>query len=195
MIEQLAESLTAIHIESGVISESQRALYKYGYTVLMEMFINFFLTFMMGIWSGKVSLVVIFSLMFIPLRSYCGGWHAHKDWMCMLFSLGTLFVVIFFERYLFLFRSQLMYIEVISVIAILRLAPMDSDTKPLDEKERKNFRNIARVILFLEILILLVSIYFKCRLLVLSIIFAHGFQGMSLILYIPQKQQMDSNVL
>lgn len=189
MIEQLAERLTAGQIERGGIDESQKALYKYGYIVLVEMSINILLTVVIGILSGKMFLVIFFSLMFIPLRSYCGGWHAPKDWMCMMFSLGTLLLVVFLEQFPFLPGSVLFFIELISSVVILFLAPMDSAAKRLDEKERKTFRNIARIILVLEILVLLGAMYFNCRVLILSIICAHVLQSVSLCV---QRQNIDN---
>lgn len=186
MIEKLAERLTARQIERGIIGESQKALYKYGYVVLVEMSINVLLTLMVGILSGKIFLVISFSLIFIPLRSYCGGWHAPKDWMCMLFSVGTLLFVVFLEQFPFLPGSAVYFIEVISLAAILLLAPMDSATKRLDEREIKTFRNISRIILVLEFLILLGAMHFKCRVLILSIICAHSLQSISLIMCIPR---------
>lgn len=185
MIEQLAGKLTVRQIERGVIDESQKALYKYGYIVLSEMSINILLTFMIGILSGKMSLVIFFSLMFIPLRSYCGGWHAPKDWMFMLFSLGTLLLVVFLEQFPFLSIGAVCFVELISFVVVLCLAPMDSDTKRLDERERKTFRNISRIILVLEFLLLLLAIYFQYRILMLSIICAHGLQSVSLIMCVP----------
>ena len=176
MIEKLAERLTVRQIERGIIGESQKAVYKYGYIVLVEMSINVVLTLIVGILSGKMFLVISFSLIFIPLRSYCGGWHASKDWMCMLFSMGTLLVVVFMDQILFLSGYAVFLIELISFVVIFLLAPMDSDTKPLDEREIKTFRNISRIIL-------LGAMYFNCRLLILSIICAHGLQNISLCVH------------
>lgn len=187
MIEKLVERLIVRQIERGIIDESQKALYRYGYVVLVEMSINVFLTLMVGILNGKMILVIFFSLMFIPLRSYCGGWHAPKDWLCMLFSMGTLLLVVFLEQFSFLPGSAVYFIEVISLVVILLLAPMDSVAKRLDEKEIKIFRNLSRIILVLEFLILLGAIYFKCRVLILSIICAHGIQSISLIMCMPRK--------
>lgn len=182
------ERLIVRQIERGIIDESQKALYRYGYVVLVEMSINVFLTLMVGILNGKMILVIFFSLMFIPLRLYCGGWHAPKDWLCMLFSMGTLLLVVFFlEQFSFLPGSAVYFIEVISLVVILLLAPMDSVAKRLDEKEIKIFRNLSRIILVLEFLILLGAIYFKCRVLILSIICAHGIQSISLIMCMPRK--------
>ena len=183
MIEKLAERLTVRQIERGIIGESQKAVYKYGYIVLVEMSINVVLTLIVGILSGKMFLVISFSLIFIPLRSYCGGWHASKDWMCMLFSMGTLLVVVFMDQILFLSGYAVFLIELISFVVIFFLASMDSDSKPLDEREIKTFRNISRIILVLEFFILLGAMYFNCRLLILSIICAHGLQNISLCVH------------
>lgn len=187
MIEKLAERLTVRQIERRIIGESQKELYMYGYVVLVETFINVLLTLMVGILSGKMVLVISFCLTFIPLRSYCGGWHASKDWLCILFSMGTLLLIVFLDQFSVLSGRVFCFIEMISLVVILFLAPMDSDTKRLDEKEIKIFRNFSRIILVLEFLLLLGAIYFECRELILSIICAHGLQSISLIMCMPRK--------
>ena len=180
MIEKIAGKMATKQVKNGVIDESQKAVYHYGYTVLMEMSINIVLTLLVGFCSGKLLLVILFSLMFIPLRSYCGGWHASRDWMCMLFSLGTLLTVVLVEQ--FPLMLWIILFEVISLVVILLLAPMDSNTKRLNEKEKRAFRNIARLILILETLILVFAIYFNYKILTVSIILAHIFQSISLML-------------
>ena len=87
MIEKLAERLTVRQIERGIIGESQKAVYKYGYIVLVEMSINGVLTLIVGILSGQRFLVISCRLIFIPLRSYSAGCHSARCCMCMLFSV------------------------------------------------------------------------------------------------------------
>lgn len=182
MIERLAEKATVWQIEKGIIDKSKRSVYIYGYIVLTEMITSLFLTFMVGALSGKMLLVISFSLMFIPLRSYCGGWHASKDWMCMLFSLGTLLIIVFFEQCSYMFGNWTLLVEVVSCIVIMAFAPIDTEKKQLDKKEKKEYGIIAKKILAVEILILAVAAYFQCRMLLLSIVYAHGLQGASLIM-------------
>lgn len=187
MIERLVEKLVNEQVERGIIDESQQVLYRYGYIVLVEILINVVLAFVVGVWSGRMFLVVLFNLIFIPLRSYCGGWHASKSWICMLFSTGTLILVVFLEQFSLLLIKLAFFMEMFSVVVILSFAPIDSDSKRLDEKERKLFQNIARFILILEVVALIMSRYFKCDTLSVSIICAHMLQSISLCVCVHKK--------
>lgn len=61
----------------------------------------------------------------------------------------------FLEQFSFLPECTVYFIEIISLVVILLLAPMDSAAKHLDEQEIKKFRNLSRFILVFEFLILL----------------------------------------
>lgn len=41
----------------------------------------------------------MFSCIFIPLRMYCGGWHASKSWACSVLSNIIIVFVMIIDKY------------------------------------------------------------------------------------------------
>lgn len=66
--------------------EDEVAIYQYGYYLLFEIALNLSLGLICGILLHAVNKVFLFWIIYIPLRKYCGGWHASRDWVCTIIS-------------------------------------------------------------------------------------------------------------
>ena len=86
---------------------------------------------------GEIGIVILFNLIFIPLRGFCGGWHAGKSWLCTMTSaIVLLFSVFVGKDQLFQYGTNLwMILMGISCLTIWFLAPMDSEAKRLSDEE------------------------------------------------------------
>ncbi len=87
MVARLSKALVRFQISIGLIKEEDANIYQYGYAVMAEMASNIVISICFGIWLGQLKGVLFFLCMFLPLRSYCGGYHADKAWKCMLQSM------------------------------------------------------------------------------------------------------------
>ena len=86
MIARLARVFVEFQVSIGLIKEEDANIYQYGYTVMVEMALSIVISICLGVWLGQVRDILFFLCMFLPLRSYCGGYHADKAWKCMLLS-------------------------------------------------------------------------------------------------------------
>ena len=86
MIARLARVFVEFQVSIGLIKEEDANIYQYGYTVMVEMVLSIVISICLGVWLGQVRDILFFLCMFLPLRSYCGGYHADKAWKCMLLS-------------------------------------------------------------------------------------------------------------
>ena len=71
---------------TGGIEEDDQEVYAYGYTLLLETSICIAAMGCIGALFNLVFEVMVFSIVFIPLRSFGGGVHADRDWKCILLS-------------------------------------------------------------------------------------------------------------
>ena len=78
----------------GTIQESDRNVYEYGYQLMIEAFINVVISLLLGAVLGCFKEVVFFLIVFMPLRSFCGGYHAAKTWQCTVLSNLVVLLVI-----------------------------------------------------------------------------------------------------
>lgn len=78
MILRVVDFILDRQLKNGMISGEDTSVYRYGYTLVLEVMINIIIAIIIGLISGELVSVALFMVMFIPLRSYCGGYHASK---------------------------------------------------------------------------------------------------------------------
>lgn len=156
MIEHLVTSIIEYQLNIGTIKKDDVNVYRYGYTLFIEAFLNLMLTLIVSALLGKIKACILALIMFIPLRSFCGGYHAKKTWQCIIFSnLSILSVVIGAELFMQYNIPLLVYMitDIVLAIIIICCSPAESNNHTLNDVERKHFQKYALVIISIEILI------------------------------------------
>lgn len=155
MIEKLVNLYIVNQLNMGMITKENINVYRYGYTLMFEMLINVIIAFIIGFFFHELSVVTFFLLSFIPLRSYCGGYHAPKAWMCVLLSNTFIIVVILFSENMDL-NSNINFmflVEIVCIGLIILMAPIQSPSKKLNENERILYKKYIRLILVIQLII------------------------------------------
>ena len=191
MIEKIVESLLQAQVRQGTLSDETVPVYRYGYTVLIEISINFLLALLVGVLMREIGIVLLFSLLFVPLRSFCGGWHAEKSWLCVLVSLGVLILSLFVGKFQLLQFGTYVWIAAMAAacVVILRYAPIDSEAKRLSAHEIRRYKMVIRIIVTLEIacfIILLCAHIYKYAGVISTVIYI---QSCSLIISLKGKRK------
>lgn len=104
---------------------------------------------------------IAFTVFYMMIRPYAGGYHARTPKMCYVFSLIMIIVVLFLIRTIPLNGLLYLLIYAVSSIVIFKLSPVEDENKPLDNIERVVFRKRAiksHIILSLCCLILVCRI-------------------------------------
>lgn len=89
MIQRLVRGIVEYGVITGGIKPDDRDVYTYGYTLLLETSICIVAMGCIGELFNLLFEVIVFSIVFIPLRSFGGGIHADQDWKCILLSVGV----------------------------------------------------------------------------------------------------------
>lgn len=87
MIQKLVRGIVGYGVTSGGIKNEDKEVYIYGYTLLIETSMCIAFTGCIGMLFNLFFEVIVFSAVFIPLRSFGGGIHADKAWKCLLTSV------------------------------------------------------------------------------------------------------------
>ena len=100
-----------------------------------------------------------FFFIFIPLRSYAGGYHTKNKLTCYFFSNFMLLAIIYIptitsSKTAFYVIGWLFFL---SIILILRLAPIPNFNRSFDDIEQKIFMKRTRCILFIELLFIAIT--------------------------------------
>lgn len=139
MIEKIVEKIISKQLEENTISAEDINIYRYDYILVCEVFVNIITAAIIAGISGEWLLVTLFLLIYIPLRSFCGGWHADKFWKCTIYSNVIIAVMLIGKEAVIGMNNVLLFLGIFIVcsVCILGIAPVDTVTKPISEEEKK----------------------------------------------------------
>ena len=142
MYNKIALKMTSWFINKGVIDDSKKSIYKYGFEVLMSSLVYFFIFAITSILTKSVFPSIFFWLGLFVIRKVAGGHHAHSYTSChILFeSNHIIFIILFKIIPSFWYQSIILGILSFSLISIFLFAPVDHANKPFIKNERKQFR-------------------------------------------------------
>lgn len=126
-------------------------VYRYGIEITISSILNIALILTASCIIGDIIIGLTFLLCFIPLRSYCGGYHATTYFRCNLIFLLT-FLAVYFSglmMYTFLTGEAVEVYEAVLLlgfIPILIFSPVKNINKELDEIQTKKCRFISMII-------------------------------------------------
>lgn len=87
MVSRLARIMTDIIAADDSFEQDEYDIYKYGFTLLIEIFLVTIVSVILACIMGKFEQCVVFFLAFIPLRRYGGGYHLSSFKKCFLLSV------------------------------------------------------------------------------------------------------------
>lgn len=162
MFGKLVDIIVKQQVENEIISKKEVDIYKYGYYLLLEIIMNIIIAIFIGLFFRDIKTVLIFLLIYIPLRTYSGGWHADRLWKCTLISNFILIIaeiiVNYYLQYVSLSNSLL--IVICCVVLILLMSPIDTEAKRLNDIEKKIYKRKTYFIVAIQMCILAVCVMF-----------------------------------
>lgn len=130
-----------------------KELYRYGIQQGLNLVLNILTTIIIGCFCDMIYPSILFLLCYMPLRSFCGGYHAKTHIRCYVYSVIMITSILLIAKQ---FTFNLIVYEVLvllSFMVILILAPIEDKNKTLDSDEKRVFRKRACSIAVLEVLI------------------------------------------
>lgn len=150
MIEKSAQRIVRNLINNHVISDEDGEIYIYGMKQFLDFLFNVLTAFVIGVIFNMAWQSILFTVAYIPLRRYAGGYHAPSPRICYVLSIGLVAVSLICIK-LMAVNWQLFFIIIaISLILFFVKAPVESKNKPLDDKEKLAYRKYAHIIAILE---------------------------------------------
>lgn len=148
----MSEWLSRRLADMGIIKEEEREIYRYGISNGMVILLNLFTALLIGIFSGHLLSAALFTLFFMLLRSYSGGYHSDSRVFCYLASSAVLLVPVYTSEVMERIPAGLVAAILLAASAVIFiLSPMDSPKRKLDAEEKKHFGKRARLILTAEL--------------------------------------------
>lgn len=165
MIQRLSNNIVSWQIKKNILTSEERALYCYSYEILINQTINILIAIGIAIVLKAPMPVFWFFVSYIPLRSYCGGYHSKTNGGCTVVSAFLIIFVCLVEK---MITGELALILppiclMISGASVFKYAPAPDKNKPLDELETVHYRKKSRIIWLIEAVIGVLFLYFGIR--------------------------------
>ena len=98
----------------GIISKSNRTLYEYGLRQMFATILNILTMLLIGFIMGLAVPAMVYTIAYIPLRVYAGGYHASTPQRCWAFSAIMLWIALCIVKY-----TPQMYFWVITTLSLI----------------------------------------------------------------------------
>lgn len=167
MINGWIEKIVLRGVAIGKISEEDIELYKYGYSLFIEKATIIMLTVLIVTFFKAIKELVIFYAIFVPMRSYTGGYHTRKAYKCILLSGSIIIFYIIVSRCMVKNCSNIEYCilsEILLMPCICHMSPAEHKNKPLNVGEKKAYRKIVTITYVIHLILeLMVTFIIKCK--------------------------------
>lgn len=146
----LSDQLAGLLEKNGIIDHESRDIYAYGLSHAGMTILNIATTAVIGLLLGMLWQSMLFTITYIPLRIFAGGYHAKTRTRCYFASIGLLVSALVAIRCLQWTGSVCALVLAAAGIIIFAFSPAESVNKPLDEIERKVYRRRAIKVFLVE---------------------------------------------
>lgn len=154
MITSLAQYITGILLKNNVIENEYLDIYIYGFEVLISGVLSIFIGLILGLIFSQLVECIIFLIVFVTLRKYCGGYHADTYLKCNTIFAVNVAIVMIILKFNFTYHFVIhIAICVLCISIYLMLSPVENIYKPITDEEKKKYRLIAVLLAFAMIII------------------------------------------
>ncbi|KSV58594.1 accessory gene regulator ArgB-like protein [Acetivibrio ethanolgignens] len=144
MLERISIYLSTLLLQEKIITVDEKDTYKYGLEITMANIINGFIVLIIGVVLNLLVESILFYLVFVSLRFFCGGYHADSYTKCFFsFAFTTIVCLVISERlaqYEEIIQGLFFITAVMLGEHILKMAPIEHENRPLTEEEKNLFR-------------------------------------------------------
>lgn len=151
MFVKLADNIVKWMLSNQIIEEKKAVICRWGISHILDTVFNIATFLIIGILFNMPFETIIFTIGYIPLRIYAGGYHAKTPFRCWCVSNIILAVSLEIVQ-----NAENCYIafgivSLIAVVVLITLMPVEDLHKPLDQNDRKKYKKHGAAILAVEI--------------------------------------------
>lgn len=104
-----------------------------------------------AVYMGMLKKGVVFLMLLLPLRQYCGGYHMKNHNKCIVASIIIYFLQLMLIKNLKVTISVQIVMLIFALVIILMLAPVDNINNKMNYEEKNYLKKKIRVILIIEL--------------------------------------------
>lgn len=139
-MQRLSRFLADYVINKGVVNETEREIYEYGFLCSLEVGIFVLFCLIVSISLRMYVNGILFFIIFSPIRSYAGGLHLKKYRSCFALSCLTFSVVLLIVKYVQVTEFILAEILIVLEALVYLMYPVENANRKVDESEDRYFK-------------------------------------------------------
>lgn len=132
-------------------------LYEYAVYIILSSAFHVITVITLGLCFNLLVESLVFYLSFIVIRKFAGGYHAKTPVRCYLFSFASNIIILCLVKWLSSINTLFIFIfiifELLCVVLILLISPLDTENNPLTGQEKKMYRMLTSIITILIFII------------------------------------------
>lgn len=152
-MKKIAQLLTKYIVSKGIVAEAEAAVYVYGFQMGLELTVNLIVSIVIAVILKMLPEATIFFVIFMPIRSYAGGFHFDDYLRCFLLSVATYVAVLLLSDYVTISAWLLVLTNVILLVAIRLLFPVQNVRRVLEQEEIHYFAKKLHWILGMDLIL------------------------------------------
>lgn len=156
MIKLISSKVARILCEDEKHTDNYE-LYEYAIYILLSSAFHIATVIVLGLVFNLLTESLVFYLSFIVIRKFAGGYHAKTPVRCYLFSFASNIIILCLVKWLSSINTLFIFIfiifELLCVVLILLISPLDTENNPLTGQEKKMYRMLTSIITILIFII------------------------------------------
>ena len=159
MIKLISSKVARILCEDEKHTDNYE-LYEYAIYILLSSAFHIATVIVLGLVFNLLTESLVFYLSFIAIRKFAGGYHAKTPTRCYVFSVISSIIMLCLIKYANsvgnIFTYLLIIFELLCVVLIILMSPLDTENNPLNSYEKKWYKTLAVLI---SVCIFIISLF------------------------------------
>lgn len=164
MLQSFAKYLTDTLYRHCPLSPQKRPIFQYGFEITTSTLSSAFSILLISIFLRDALSACLFLGIFFFLRLFAGGYHAPTYARCFILTNSVYLMVYLVSRVFIAFQSTIpaIVLTLLSGLIIFAFSPIRNKKHPISEMVYRKNRDIARILVTLEALVLTSLILLRC---------------------------------
>ncbi len=164
MLKSIAEEVTVVMAANDIIKTEEMEAYTYGLELLIPKVILYVVILVVSLITDTFLMSVAFVILLMSLRRYSGGFHCKTAEICVIVSFLMYLLAIFGYEFVSFIPNMVYGIStVLSSVIVLIFSPVEDKNRPLDETEKKLYRQKAMIALSFILILEFASLILEFR--------------------------------
>lgn len=183
MISKISKNIANFLVENNSIDRKEFELYHYGLFVLISDGFTLLCCVVVGALYDIVLPGLCFFVSYYVIHKFAGGFHAKTELCCQIITGSVLFFCITALKFSYFIELQIVVvISLVMSIILIIFSPADTPQKPLTLSDKKFFKKLLLLVIFIGNLFVIIFAYKKVELYSSAICIAIVSQTISVVL-------------